>query len=111
MNSTRTIASDPTGDLVVTVTKTATVEWAPPRSRITLELIAAADPDLLWVSMGRVFLGVTLSGAEVVYRVTAWVPPGALALERVEPPLTAEERGQMAALDSQASTSPAPEAS
>jgi hypothetical protein len=75
------------GDVVLRrVAPQVIVESAPPRSRVSLEVVQKADDRLLFISGDRMYLGNDPTGAEVVYRVTGWDASAcALLIERERP--------------------------
>lgn len=48
------------------------VESAPEETRVSLDLIGARDPQLLFVRGDKIFVGNDRAGNEVVYRVVGW---------------------------------------
>lgn len=59
----------------ITLTKVAArviVEQAPEHSVVSLEAIQRSDPELLFISGDRLYIGNTRAGVEVCYQVTGW---------------------------------------
>src|SRR5262245_47949934 len=77
----RTLAQ---GVVITRYEATNVVEQAPEQTLIMLELLANADPKVVFVSGAIVYIGNDRDGAEVAYRVVGWdANHGALVAHRV----------------------------